>query len=55
MRRGDVLPAKGLICEALGFTSLFFAEGGGDSGTQGTINIINVFGGLFTKGVLIKV
>ena len=33
MRRGDVLPTKGFIYEALGLTSLLPAKGNGDGGT----------------------
>ena len=32
MNRGNVLPTKGLISEALGLTSLFLAKGGKDGG-----------------------
>ena len=54
MRREDILPAKGLIYEALSLTNLFLTKGGGNGGTQGTVNIINIFGGLLTEGALVK-
>ena len=55
MRRGDVLPIKGFIYKALGLTSLFLTKGNGDGDTQGSVNIINTFGGTLPEGVLIKV
>ena len=50
-----MLPTKGLIGEALGLTSLFLTEGGGDGGIQGSINTIGAFSGTLTEEILIKV
>ena len=55
MSRGDVLPTKGFIHNALNFISLFLAKGGGDGGIQGSINIIGVFNGTLTKGALVGI
>ena len=55
MRRGDVLLTKGLIYEALGLTNLFFTKGGGDGGTQGSVNTVGAFGGTLPEGVLVGV
>ena len=55
MGRKNILPLKGLISEALSLTSLLLAEGDGDKGAQGTINIIGVFNNTFIKVVLVKI
>ena len=55
MDYGDVLPIKGFVSEALNFTSLFPAKGGGDRGTEGIINIINVLSGTLTERALVKI
>ena len=55
MRRKNVLPTKGLIYKALGLTSLLLTEGGKDGGTQGSVNIISVFGGTLPEGALVRV
>ena len=54
MRRGNILPVKGLVYKALGLTSLFPTEGSGDNNTQGFVNTINIFNGLFTKETLVR-
>ena len=54
MSRGNVLPTKGLIGEALGLINLFLTKDGRNGGAQGSVNIIGAFSGTLTKGALIK-
>ena len=55
MRRGNVLPTKGLVYKALGLTNLLFTKGSKNGNTQGSVNIIGVFGGTLPEGMLIKI
>ena len=54
MGRGDILPTKGLIYEALNLINLFLTKGSRDGGAQGSINTISTPSGTFTKGALVK-
>ena len=55
MRYGNVLPTKDFVYKALSLTNLLLTKGGGNGGTQGSVNIINISSGTFTKETLIKV
>ena len=53
--RGNVLPIKGLVGEILNLINLLFAKSGGDRGTEGTINVVNVLSGAFIKKALVTI
>ena len=55
MGRGNILPTKGPIGEMLSLTNLLLAEGGGDGGIKGTVDVINASSGMLTKKALVRI